>query len=217
MTKFPQQLLVEGNDDFHVISSLCENFKIKESFEIVDCKGYTQLFEKLPTLLKSNNLTTIGVVLDADTDLNKRWKEVCNILKKSEKYENIPETCDKNGTIIFPIEEDDIKVGVWLMPDNNSNGMLEDFISFLVPKDDKVLPKVEEVLKDIEESGLNKYKDIHKSKAKIHTWLAWQEDPGTPMGLAITKKYLSTDPVICEEFIKWMNELFNPECKENAK
>lgn len=211
MTKFPQQLLVEGNDDFHVISSLCENFKIKESFEIVDCKGYTQLFEKLPTLLKSNNLTTIGVVLDADTDLKKRWNEVRNILENSGKYGIIPESCDKNGTIIFPIEEDDIKVGVWLMPDNNSNGMLEDFISFLVPKDDKVLPKVEEVLKDIEESGLNKYKDIHKSKAKIHTWLAWQEDPGTPMGLAITKKYLSTTPIICQDFISWLNKLFNLE------
>ena len=76
-------------------------------------------------------------------------------------------------------------------------------------------PKIREFL--IEEEKLNQYKEIHKSKARIHTWLAWQENPGTPMGLAITKKYLSTDPVICEDFIKWMNKLFNPECKENAK
>ena len=52
-------------------------------------------------------------------------------------------------------------------------------------------------------------KEYHKSKAFIHTWLAWQEDPGTPMGLAITKKYLSTnDKVLCNSFIEWLNLLF---------
>lgn len=217
MAEYTQKLFVEGNDDFHVISSLCEKFKIQESFETINCKCDNQLLEKLSTDLKSNNLTTIGVVLDADTDLGKRWNEVRNILIKSGKYNNIPENCDKAGTIIEPIEEDDIKIGVWLMPDNNSNGMLEDFISFLIPKDDKLLPKVEQVLSEIEEEKLNQYKEIHKSKARIHTWLAWQKVPGTPMGRAITKKYLSTDPVICEDFIKWMNKLFNLECKENAK
>jgi hypothetical protein len=212
MAKYSQQLLVEGNDDLHVISSLCEKFEIKESFEIKDCEGKDKLLDKLPTLLKgSGSLTTIGVVLDADTDLNNRWKEVCDILKKSGKYEDIPETCDKNGTIIFPKEEDDIKVGVWLMPNNNDKGMLEDFISFLISEDDKLLPKVDKALSEIEEEKLNQYKEIHKSKARIHTWLAWQEDPGTPMGLAITKKYLSTTPIICQDFISWLNKLFNLE------
>lgn len=212
MAKYSQQLLVEGNDDLHVISSLCEKFEIKESFKIIDCKGIDKLLEQLPTLLKgSENLNTIGVVLDADTDLNKRWKEVCNILKKSGKYENIPETCDKNGTIIFPIEEDDIKVGVWLMPNNNDKGILEDFVSFLISEDDKLLPKVNKALSEIEKEELNQYKEIHKSKARIHTWLAWQEVPGTPMGLAITKKYLSTTPIICQDFISWLNKLFNSE------
>lgn len=212
MDKYSQQLLVEGNNDYYVISSLREKSKIQQSFEIIDCKSKDKLLEKLPTLLKgSGNLNTIGVVLDADTDLNKRWKEVCKILKKSGKYENIPETCDKNGTIIFPIEEDDIKVGVWLMPNNNDKGMLEDFVSFLIPEDDKLLPKVDKALSEIEEEKLNQYKEIHKSKARIHTWLAWQKDPGTPMGLAITKKYLSTTPVICQDFISWLNKLFNPE------
>lgn len=212
MAKYSQQLLVEGKDDKFFISSLRKNLEIKESFEIEDCGGKDKLLEKLPTLLKgSGNLNTIGVVLDADTDLSNRWKAVHKILKDSKKYKDIPKTCDKKGTIIFPIEEDDIKVGVWLMPNNNDKGMLEDFVSFLIPEDDKLLPKVEEVLKNIEESGLNKYKEIHKPKARIHTWLAWQENPGTSMELAITKKYLSTTPIICQDFISWLNELFNLE------
>lgn len=212
MAKYSQQLLVEGSEDKRVISSLRKNLKIKESFEIKDCEGCPNLLRQLPILLKgSGNLNTIGVVLDADTDLNNRWKAVYNILKKSGKYDNIPATCDEKGTIIFPIEEDDIKVGVWLMPNNNDKGMLEDFVSFLISEDDKLLPKVDNALSEIEEEKLNQYKEIHKSKARIHTWLAWQENPGTPMGLAITKKYLSTTPIICQDFISWLNKLFNLE------
>ena len=94
------------------------------------------------------------------------------------------------------------------MPDNNNRGMLEDFISYLIPTDDKLLPIVDNTLAGIEKQKLNKYSDEHKSKAKIHTWLAWQEDPGTPIGLSITKKYFSTDEEICQRFINWLTELF---------
>jgi hypothetical protein len=95
------------------------------------------------------------------------------------------------------------------MPNNNLNGMLEDFISFLVPQDDKLLPIVNTTLHDLEEKKLNKYKINHKSKAVIHSWLYWQEEPGTPMGLAITKRYLSTDQEICQRLVNWLKELFN--------
>jgi hypothetical protein len=94
------------------------------------------------------------------------------------------------------------------MPDNNTKGMLEDFISFLVPKGDSLLPVVDNALNDLEERKLNKYSVIHKSKARIHTWLAWQENPGTPMGLSITKRYLSADSDTCRQFVAWLTELF---------
>jgi hypothetical protein len=100
------------------------------------------------------------------------------------------------------------KVGVWMMPDNNLNGMLEDFIAFLVPADDKLMPVVTATLQSIEDNEINKYMPIHRSKAAIHTWLSWQEDPGTPMGLSITKKYLNTDTDTCQSLINWLNALF---------
>jgi len=96
------------------------------------------------------------------------------------------------------------------MPNNNVNGMLEDFITFLVPNDDMLLPIVKDNLNIIESKQLNKYKPIHKSKAIIHSWLAIQEDPGTPMGLGITKRYLTTEEHVCSNLINWLNSLFNP-------
>ena len=125
------------------------------------------------------------------------------------ELDTLPNNCPQGGAIIYPNNIDDIKIGVWIMPDNNNNGMLEDFVAFLIPDGDNLLPEVDSALANIEEKGLNRYKLIHHSKARIHTWLAWQEDPGTPMGAAVTKKYLTTIPPICQEFVNWLNALYN--------
>jgi hypothetical protein len=101
------------------------------------------------------------------------------------------------------------KFGVWIMPDNQTNGMLEYFIKFLIPDKDELLPIANDTLNQIEHKSLNKYKNLHRPKALIHTWLAWQEEPGSPMGSAITKRYLDTSSEICDKFVKWLSELFN--------
>ena len=86
--------------------------------------------------------------------------------------------------------------------------MLEDFISFLIPPEDKLLQVAKQTLATIEKEELNKYISVHYSKALIHSWLSWQEDPGTPMGLAITKKYLSIDKEVCTKLISWITNTF---------
>ena len=95
------------------------------------------------------------------------------------------------------------------MPDNRVNGMLEDFISFLIPEEDALLPIVHSTLGNIESEGLNRYSLNHHAKASIHTWLAWQSDPGTPLGLSITKRYLTTDVETCNKLLNWLRRLFN--------
>ena len=37
--KFLKKLLVEGNDDQHVIWALCEKYKIPETFDVIACGG----------------------------------------------------------------------------------------------------------------------------------------------------------------------------------
>ena len=202
-------LLVEGNDDLHVIAALCQKFQIPENFYIEDCRGVSNLIQGLPVRLKgTGEIHTMGIVVDADLDLNSRWNEIKNIFKKSGKYSLIPEKFPKDGLILLPDNSDDIKVGVWIMPNNDVNGMLEDFTSFLIPESDDLVKPVNEILDSIETQGINRYTNNHRTKAFVHTWLAWQKDPGTPMGSAITKKYLSTTPQICNSFVDWIKRLF---------
>jgi hypothetical protein len=202
--KYNKKLLVEGKDDQHVIWALCKKFGIPETFDVIDCGGIENVHDALQVRFKQSDIQTIGVVIDADTDLDKRWTEIKNRLV----YQGFPGLDNLPESGLISSNTTNMKVGIWIMPDNNLNGMLEDFISFLIPQNDKLLPIVQTTLDDIERRNLNNYSPNHRSKATIHSWLAWQEDPGIPMGLSITKKYLSTDEATCQKFIHWLTELF---------
>lgn len=206
-------LLVEGNDDFHVIHSLCKRLGIDVrnlenanggQFGIVDCKGFENLQLVLPVRFKQSNLRAIGIVVDADEDLSNRWKSIRDALIR--QYFEVPEQLPHDGLILT--NGAGIKVGVWIMPNNELRGMLEDFLTLLVPSDDNVLPKVRQLLSELEDLGHHKYAMVHKPKALLHTWLALQDDPGMPMGRAITKKVLNTEDALYLMFIDWMKRLF---------
>lgn len=199
-----QFLLVEGKDDQHVIWALCKRFNLPQNFEVVETDGVDMLFKQLPVRLKAADTTTIGIIIDADMDINQRWTTIKTILQN--KFPTFPEQPTPTGTIF---QKKDMKVGVWLMPDNQANGMLESFIDFLIPNDDKLRPFLNAQLNDMERNNLHKYRPIHRDKAFIHSWLAVQKDPGTPMGLSITKRYLSTDVEQCQRLIRWLKDLFN--------
>ncbi len=46
------------------------------------------------------------------------------------------------------------------------------------------------------------------AKANIHTWLAWRQEPGTPMGSAISNTLLCSDKTEVLAFIAWLRRLF---------
>lgn len=170
------------------------------------------MFSKKQTrlLVDGNTDVCLGIVIDADDDLNIQWQRISSILQKAD-YANIPPQPDPNGTVIK--RENKIKFGVWIMPDNKiGRGMLEDFLSFLIPDKDtnqvwaKAVKCSQEVLNEVAEE--NRFGEIHLSKAQIHAYLAWQKECGKPFGLSITAKYLQADNPNCEKFVNWLKRLF---------
>ena len=202
---FDNKLLVEGNDDQHVVWAICKQFQIKQTFDVIDLEGVDNLMEDLLVRPKQADISRLGIVLDADTDSRGRWQQVQDKLTKS-GYQ-LPDSPTPPGTIVVAREMP--QVGIWLMPNNRDLGMIEDFVRFLVPDDDEKLTLAEETITTLEARGLQNYIANYRSKALIHTWLAWQADPGTPLGLAITKKYFSADTDLCQQFATWLNRLFN--------
>lgn len=214
-------LLVEGSDDAHVFKSLFEYFQIPYEFrglpeynrppkgliKIIDKEGIDILLDTLEVELIANKEGRFGIVVDADTDLVARWQSVRNRLIAS-GYNSIPETPNRQGTIVP--ENGRPVVGIWLMPDNKASGILEDFISFLVPSGDLLWPLAEDVLVKVIEKDL-RFSLAHKSKALVHTWLAWQRKPGTPIGRAITNHYLDANAFHAQQLMTWIRQLFNLE------
>ena len=198
------KLIVEGKDDEHVVRAIKARYVIPvDQFEIIDCQGIENLLEKIPVFHKDESNTVLGILVDADIDLNARWVVLRNIFAKLD-YQ-LPNELPQDGLII----EGEKRIGIWIMPNNIVNGMLEDFISFLIPEADLLKPIAETTLSSIEAQGINKYNStVHHSKALIHTWLAWQDPPGRPFGQAITNKSLSTEKDICDKFANWLKTLF---------
>jgi hypothetical protein len=199
---FSKLLLVEGADDQHVIYALCIKYEIPETFEVIDCKGIDNLFPQIPIRFKESGIDTVGVIIDADENIEARWNKVKAEMNKV--FNSFPSDLPSQGLIY---EENGKKAAVWIMPNNQLNGMLENFIQFLIPEDDLLIEKIKDHLQQIESEELNKYNEIHRPKAEIHSWLACQEDPGTPMGLSITKRYLTAEPDDCTNLINWLTNL----------
>ncbi len=204
------ELLVEGKNDKHVVWALCEQYQVLENFSVEepgeDKGGVDALLEGIAVRLKQSKLNALGIVLDADQDIESRWDAVCERLRQA-GYSNLPDGPNPNGTII---ESDQMpRVGIWIMPNNHLPGMLEDFVAELIPDDDDLKPKAEDILREIENENLNRYSSLHHQKAFIHTWLAWQETPGQPMGLAITAHALQHNQPLAQKFVDWLNRLFN--------
>jgi hypothetical protein len=93
------------------------------------------------------------------------------------------------------------------MPNNKVPGILENFLAFLVPETDKLLPLVDGFLDRIPLED-RRCPNIRLPKARIHAWLAVQEHPGKPLGQAITAKYLNAENAVVAPFLGWIRAVF---------
>lgn len=197
-------LLVEGIDDLHVFWSLLERHQIPNAFTVRQKEGIDNLLSTLSVELRASELERLGIVVDADVDLGRRWQALCNVLVKA-GYTSLPEEPDPLGTVIE--EEGRPSVGIWIMPDNTLPGMLEHFIGFLIPDGDMLWDRARLNVDSIPSEHC-RFSEAHRIKAHVHTWLAWQPDPGTPLGKAITKRYLDADAEHAQRLMNWIRRLF---------
>ncbi|MDS4069290.1 MAG: DUF3226 domain-containing protein [Candidatus Competibacter sp.] len=200
-------LLVEGNDDCHVILALCQFFQIPETFGLYQNGGYTELLKRLNALiLQADGPEIIGIVIDADSrDVMSRWRQIKE--KPELKAYPFPDAPTPDGTIVSG-QKGKPRLGVWLMPDNKNPGMLEDFLVDFAPQDG--IEAARSCIANAQTKQLTSFKEAHLSKAVIHTYLAWQDEPGKPLGQAVTAQVLQPHTQTAKAFIDWLKRLFNP-------
>ncbi len=205
------RLIFEGPDDKHVVWNLLFNHEFNgeplcDNFNDKDCKvknGVDHLIDTLNEELRATDLANLGVILDADTDLARQWARITRVLD-GYGCRNVPATPSADGTVVETT--DGKKIGIWVMPDNRSAGALEDFVGSLIAEDDELWPKAQKDVNDIPVKS-RRFKPSYLSKAHVHTWLAWQEEPGTRMGQTFKKKYLDPNHPQAYTFVTWIKRL----------
>ncbi|MFM7885997.1 MAG: DUF3226 domain-containing protein [Pseudanabaena sp.] len=116
----------------------------------------------------------------------------------------LPTQPKANGTIV--VSNDEPKLGFWLMPNNQVSGMLEDFCAELAEPNSLAFART--CVLEAQSRNLTTFKEVHRSKAEIHTYLSWHDEPDNPRGRAITKQALQPHTDLAIKFTDWLIRLF---------
>lgn len=208
-----RRLFVEGPSDGSVINRLVE---ARLGIDIATQRwvhappeegGFEMARASFVAALTAETPSRLGLVVDRDNQHNApdRWNSVRGILV-AHGFE--PPAEPGGGGI--RLTRDLRRVGVWLMPDNVSPGDLESFLETLLPN-----PRppswdwaVEATLTAKQQKGAAFRDPADQAKARLHTWLAWNDPPGRPYGIAIKTQSLGVNSPTASAFIDWFQWLF---------
>jgi hypothetical protein len=215
--KADKLLLLEGINDCHVVAQLCmkHQLELPKLFSPYNSEGHNEVLEDLEILIFSETRPKIiGIVLDNDQpednpSVNSRLDAIKSRLLKTGADYQIPKQINSQG-IIIPVSDIYPKIGIWLMPDNQRIGMLEDFLMELAKgKHENSLSFAKECVDKAKERGFSTFRDVQRAKAIIHTYLAWhQPEPGTTLGLSIKAGNLNSHAPLAISFVDWLKKLF---------
>jgi hypothetical protein len=207
----PNQLIVEGPDDLFSVVGLMRAHVVwpepKENAPVwIDAAGGVEkILERgyLDTKLMTPGLKTLGVILDADINPQARYDSFRN--RCSGIFPGLPQEMPTEGLVAENANAQ--RLGLWIMPDNVSEGTLETFLRHLVPTDS--VPVWEHATKSVATArtlGAN-CRECHIPKANLYTWLAWHDEPGQSPGIALTRKTLDPHSPSSEAVVKWFRDL----------
>ena len=98
-----------------------------------------------------------------------------------------------------------VRVGVWIMPDWQRPGMLEDLCLAAV-QHDPAMPCVNDYFLCLSHNGLNQPNNL--AKARVHTWLASRVEPDLRLGEAAEKGYWPWASVVFEPLKTFLQTLY---------
>ena len=198
-------LLVEGVDDRHVVQHLSGKLALDLEFCYSESGGKDALLNAIPVVLKQAGRRAVGVLMDADNDIDARWEAVRGRLRGS----TIALTSGPRPGGVFVPGDPELHLnpnfGVWLMPDNEQAGELEDFVIQLLPEGDPVWPLADRFINDIPQEH-REFQPQKENRAKLHAWLATRRKP-MKMGSAIGAGSLDATAPAAKEFADWLTAL----------
>ena len=208
----PRKLLVEGGTDKEVIPYLMEANGVEWPDHphypvcISPCGSVDEILKPgvIESELRASKLEALGVVVDANGDPVARWEQVrdcCGI-----EFPDLPDRIPAGG--LQMVHSGGPRFGVWIMPDNRDKGMIEDLLVKLIPEGAHDLYElVRNCVAKSRDCG-SPFREVHRTKAEVYTWLAWQDPPGLRIHDAVKHAVLKPTAAQSRPFVEWFKTLF---------
>lgn len=221
MDRVKSILLVEGQTDVDFFYALLRKLGLQNRIEIRPPKEFgfktdtvshfPRLIDLLIKQLSANQVNHLGIVADADHvsggGFLNRWKQLTDCLAKHEY--RIPSNPPKLPNLGSIFRHPDLPhVGLWLMPDHKSNGMLEDLIRQAFRKSDPQEALLQYAQTCVDRLPLRLFSQFHQTKAVVFAFLAWQKRPGQTLDITINGDLIDLSSPGIKGFINWLNNVF---------
>jgi len=197
-------LAVEGKDECNFFEALIKYEKINE-VQIIDIGGKDKFKIEFPLLINLEGFTgvhTLGFIRDAEENqAGSAFASICDTLK----HNGFPAP----DTINSICNEQNIRIGIFIMPNNIDRGMLEDLCLESVrnqPVFKCVNDYIECCLQRLEENE----KNINISKAKVQAYLSVRKPIVNSLGVAAIKGYWNVGNDCFSDIKQFLHNLFNP-------
>jgi hypothetical protein len=205
-----RRLIVEDSDQHVVIQLLARH---EADWETPDSRlpfvhaagGIERALDEAEIAAKARaTYHRVGVLIDADLDASGQWVRLRDRWRRAGI--EVPDKVPPDGWVAD--QPDGRRFGAWIMPDNIVAGAIEVFLAQLVPVGDGRWSYACEAVDHARTLGAP-LRDADVDKARIATWLAWQEQPGRPPGLAIRARAFSHDAPAALAFVAWFRRLYD--------
>lgn len=212
-------LLVEGEADRGFFEALCRLLNISADVRVATPKDVggshntkagvlSHLTSVLLAQLQDGQLARIGVVVDADRAAHGggfavTLQRFTDALAQG-AYQPDPMAA---AGLVFSHPDGLADLGLWIMPNNLDEGMLEDWIKQCInPSESALYQHAEKSIDAI--PGAPKFQPWHRSKAEVATWLAWQKKPEHGLYNAAQTDLINVEAPLFKALQAWLRHVF---------
>jgi len=196
-------LLVEGKDECNFFEELLKYLRINE-VQIVDIGGKDQFpvaFESFSKVSDFNLINRLGFIRDAEKkQAQAAFSSICSILQKHQfPVPGNPNEIEKTDAIC---------IGIFIMPDNVTEGMLENLCLKSI-KDKPIYGCINEYIKCIKKFQSDNEKEMfNEPKAFVQTYLSAQSPIANSLGVGAKKGHWDFNNKCFDDIKKFLKELF---------
>ena len=177
----PKLVLVEGKDEVNFLTAILKTLNKQNEVEIIEVGGKQKFKTELPALINipgfSSKVKKLAIIRDADDNAEDAFKSISNLAKKNDLK---PPERDKE------FSDADISVGIFIMPGDSENGMLED-LCLRTRENDTIMTCVNSYFECLETKGVPKPGNM--AKAKCQVFMSAMHEIKNSVGLGALSNY----------------------------